>query len=165
MLDGVRRSRIEANLSIVCNTGQEVKERRTILVQSATLGYRWSKAGPQVMLVTSKATRRWILPKGGIKLGRKPDESAAEEAYEEAGIIGRISRTCIGLYAYRKSGHRLGAHCTVRVYPMKVTSQLPDWPERKERRREWVAFDIAAARVREKDLKKIIRSFYRSLPG
>ncbi len=134
-----------------------------ILAQAATLGYRRTPAGPVVLLVTSKGTRRWILPKGGIKSGRTPHEAAADEAFEEAGVTGRISRTCIGVYGYRKSNHKRGVYCTVRVYPMKVTAQLPDWPERGERRREWVPFDIAAARVRERDLKKIIRSFYRSI--
>ena len=116
-----------------------------------------------MMLITSKGTRRWVLPKGGIKPSRKPYESAADEAFEEAGITGRISRNCIGVYGYQKSNKKHGAYCTVRVYPMKVTAVLPDWPERKERRREWVAFEVAASRVREKGLKKIIRSFRVSL--
>ncbi len=140
-----------------------VKAHRIKLAQSATLGYRWTKAGPKMMLVTSKGTRRWVLPKGGVKPGRKPYESAADEAFEEAGITGRISRNCIGVYGYHKSNDKQGAHCTVRVYPMKVRAVLPEWPERKERRREWVGFEIAASRVREKELKKIIRSFYGTL--
>lgn len=140
-----------------------MKAQRIKLAQSATLGYRWTKWGPQLILITSKGTRRWVLPKGGIKPSQKPHEAAVEEAFEEAGITGRISRNCIGVYGYQKANHKLGAYCTVRVYPMKVTAQLPDWPERKERRREWVAFDVAASRVREKDLKRIIQSFYRSL--
>jgi 8-oxo-dGTP pyrophosphatase MutT (NUDIX family) len=116
-----------------------------------------------MILVTSKGTRRWVVPKGGIKPGRGPHQSAADEAVEEAGVTGRISRTCIGVYGYRKTNHKYGAYCMVRVYPMKLTAQLSEWPERKQRRREWVAFDVAAARVRERDLKKIIQSFYRSL--
>jgi len=140
-----------------------VKEQRIKLAQSAALGYRRTKSGPQMMLVTSKGTRRWVLPKGGIKPGQESHEAAAEEAFEEAGITGRITRNCIGIYGYQKANHKRGAYCTVRVHAMKVTAQLPDWPERKERRREWVAFDVAASRVKEKELKKIIRSFYRSL--
>jgi len=140
-----------------------VKAQRIKLAQTAALGYRKTKAGPRMMLITSRGTRRWVLPKGGVKPGREPYEAAADEAYEEAGIAGRVSRNCIGVYGYHKANHKNGAHCTVRVYPIKVTTQLPDWPERKERRREWVAFEVAASRVREKDLKKIIRSFYRSL--
>lgn len=140
-----------------------MKARRIKLAQSAALVYRWTQNGPRMILVTSKGTRRWVVPKGGIKPGRKPHESAAEEAFEEAGVAGRISRSCIGVYGYRKANHRFGAHCMVRVYPMKLTAQLANWPERKQRRREWVAFDVAAVRVRERDLKKIIQSFYRSL--
>ena len=142
-----------------------MKARQIILAQSAALGYRWTKSGPQMVLVTSRGTRRWVVPKGKIKPGCTARESAANEAFEEAGITGRMSRNCIGVYGYQKADHKLGAYCKVRVYPMKVTVQLPDWPERRERRREWVAFDVAAARVREKDLKKIIQSFYRSLKG
>lgn len=141
----------------------QLKARRIKLAQSAALVYRWTKTGPRMILVTSKGTRRWVVPKGGIKPGRKPHHSAADEAVEEAGVTGRISRTCIGVYGYRKTNHKYGAYCMVRVYPMKLTAQLSDWPERKQRRREWVAFDVAAARVRERDLKKIIQSFYRSL--
>jgi len=118
-----------------------------------------------MMLITSKGTRRWVLPKGGIKPGRKCFESAADEAFEEAGITGQMSRNCIGIYGYQKSDKKYGVHCTVRVYPMKVTAMLPDWPERNERRREWVAFEVASSRVREKDLKKMIRSFHSSLKG
>lgn len=116
-----------------------------------------------MMLVTSKQTHRWVVPKGGIKSGRKSYQSAADEAFEEAGIGGRISRECIGVYGYQKSNQKRSGHFTVKVFPMKVTTQYPDWPERKERRREWVSFDVAVTRVREKDLKKIIESFYRSL--
>lgn len=116
-----------------------------------------------MVLVTSKGTRRWVLPKGGIKSGRAPHEAAADEAFEEAGVTGRISRTCIGVYGYQKSNQRPAVYCRVRVYPMKVTAELPDWPERAQRRREWVTFDVAAARVKEKDLKKIILLYRRSL--
>ena len=137
--------------------------RRIRLAQSAALVYRWTQTGPRMLLVTSKGTRRWVVPKGGIKPGRRPHESAAEEAFEEAGVSGRIARSCIGVYGYRKTNRGYGAYCMVRVYPMKLTAQLANWPERKQRRREWVAFDVAAARVRERDLKKIIQSFYRSL--
>jgi 8-oxo-dGTP pyrophosphatase MutT (NUDIX family) len=136
---------------------------RIKIAQSAVLGYRWTKAGPQMMLVTSKGTRRWVVPKGGVKSGLKAHESAAYEAFEEAGILGRVSRRCVGVYGYHKTNHKQGAYCTVKVYPMKVTDQLPDWPERRLRRREWVSFTVAAARVREKDLKKIIQSFHRAL--
>ena len=89
-----------------------------------------------MLLITSRETRRWVLPKGGIIPGMTPFESAAAEAFEEAGIAGAVDRRCIGVYGYAKARIEGSAYCTVRVYPMKVTTQYADWPERRERQRK-----------------------------
>ena len=115
-----------------------------------------------MLLITSRETRRWVLPKGGIIPGLTPYESAAEEALEEAGIVGRVDRRCIGIYCYRKVRGKVSVYCTVRVYPMKVTALHPDWLEQRERQRKWMSFDAASARVREKGLKKILNFFCES---
>jgi 8-oxo-dGTP pyrophosphatase MutT (NUDIX family) len=91
-----------------------------------------------------------------------PYESAAEEAFEEAGIVGRVDRRCIGVYGYGKVRDSGRAYCTVRVYPMKVSALHADWPERSERQRKWMTFDAASACVRERELKRILRSFHAS---
>ena len=112
-----------------------------------------------MLLITSRETRRWVLPKGGIIPGMTPFESAAAEAFEEAGIAGAVDRRCIGVYGYAKPRIEGSAYCTVRVYPMKVTTQYADWPERRERQRKWMTLDAASGRVRERALKKILTSF------
>jgi 8-oxo-dGTP pyrophosphatase MutT (NUDIX family) len=129
------------------------------LAQSAVLPYRRGRRGLEVLLITSRETRRWVLPKGGIMPGMTPYESAAEEAFEEAGIVGRVDRRCIGVYGYGKVRDKDRAYCTVRVYPMKVTALYADWPERRERQRKWMTFDTASACVRERELKRILTSF------
>ncbi len=94
--------------------------------------------------------------------GMTPHESAAQEALEEAGIVGRVHRRCIGVYRYRKSRDKGSAHCTVKVYPMRVTALYADWLERRERQRKWMTFAAASAHVRERGLKRILMSFHAS---
>lgn len=113
------------------------------------------------MLVTSRTTRRWVLPKGSIGSGLTAYEAAVVEAYEEAGVGGRIGRTCIGVYGYTKRNEKKHKRCLVKVFPMRVSSVLPEWPERRQRRRQWVSFCIAGARVQERALKKILFAFER----
>jgi 8-oxo-dGTP pyrophosphatase MutT (NUDIX family) len=97
--------------------------------------------------------------------GMTPRESAANEAFEEAGIVGRVDRRCVGVYSYGKLRNEGRAYCTVRVYPMKVTAQHADWPERSERQRMWMTFGEARSRVRERGLKNILTSFHASRRG
>lgn len=127
--------------------------------QSAALAYRWSRSGPQVLLVTSRNTRRWVPPKGGLKPGLAACDSAADEAYEEAGIEGRVGRACIGVYSYVKKNGKGEGLCIVRVFPLKVIAIHADWPERRQRRREWMSAAVASARVNERMLKKILLAF------
>lgn len=140
-------------------TAVSVARRRWHTDQSAALPYRWSRNGPQVLLVTSRNTRRWVLPKGGIKSGLAACDSAAQEAYEEAGIEGRIGRSCVGVYSYAKKYGKGDGVCIVRVFPLKVIAIHTDWPERHQRRREWVSPAVASTRVNERSLKRILRSF------
>ncbi len=112
------------------------------------------------MLVTSRDRRRWIIPKGWPKSGMAPQDTAAEEAYEEAGVIGKITERPIGSYSYEKMlkrGHT--ALCNVSVFALEVTSQRKKWPEMKERRVEWYRPAKATKFVRERHLRRIIRRF------
>ena len=129
--------------------------------QSAALPYRWSRAGLEVLLVTSRTTRRWVLPKGSIGSGLTPYEAAVVEAFEEAGVGGRIARTCIGVYGYTKRNEKKTKRCLVKVFPLRVSTILPEWPERRQRRRQWVSFRVAGARVQEKALRRILFAFER----
>jgi 8-oxo-dGTP pyrophosphatase MutT (NUDIX family) len=129
-------------------------------LQYAALPYRQRGDGSlEVMLVTSRETRRWVIPKGWPMKGRKPHASAAREALEEAGLIGKVGKKPIGTYRYDK---RLkggeATPCAVEVFPLEVKSQRKRWPEQKERSVRWFARDEAAEAVQESELRAIIRS-------
>jgi 8-oxo-dGTP pyrophosphatase MutT (NUDIX family) len=127
-------------------------------VQYAALPYRINgRARAEVMLVTSRQSRRWIIPKGWPHKGQAPHRSAAREAYEEAGVIGSVMRRCIGSFSYEKrlsKGHAV--ECEVRVFALKVKRQNEEWPEKHERRVKWLSARAAARVVREPMLRKII---------
>lgn len=110
----------------------------------------------EVLLITTRKGKRWVIPKGIIEPAMTPEESAAKEAFEEAGVEGVISATAIGVYMYEK----WGGTCQVEVFPMSVTRVLEEWPEADFRTREWMSIDEAVARVREETLQ----SFFRALP-
>lgn len=139
--------------------------RRACIAQSAVLAYRQRLSGPEVLLITSKFTRRWVLPKGMIEPGMKPHESAAKEAFEEAGIIGDVASRRIGVFRYMKAGRQELRPCLVSVFPMKVKRELRDWPERRQRRRAWMRLEVALRRVREPQLKQILCTFFAKLLG
>jgi ADP-ribose pyrophosphatase YjhB (NUDIX family) len=114
------------------------------------------------MLITSRETGRWIIPKGWPKKRQAPHLSAAREALEEAGVVGEISRDSIGSYSYRKR-LRNGAvvACEVRVFSLEVKRQQKKWPEKRERAFQWFSPTDAAKVVQEPVLREIIRAFPR----
>jgi len=130
--------------------------------QSAALPYRIQKGRLKVLLITSIGTGRWILPKGHIESGLSATESAEAEAFEEAGIVGNISRKVIGSYNYKKSPERGGERCRVRVFAMEVTRLLDDYPEAELRKRRWVSIKKAIEMVQEARLKELLARFEKS---
>ena len=116
--------------------------------------------GLQILLVTSRETGRWVIPKGNPMPRLRGRETAAHEAYEEAGIEGEISEEPVGRFGYakkRRSGRTVEA--TVTVYSLKVEKQHYDWPERNQRTVRWFAPRRAALAVDEPELKEMIRGF------
>jgi 8-oxo-dGTP pyrophosphatase MutT (NUDIX family) len=108
------------------------------------------------MLVTSRETQRWIIPKGWPQRGRAPHDSAAREAFEE--VVGEIDRRSVGSFPYEKRLKNGGVVvCEVRVFPLKVTRQSKQWPERAQRDVRWLPIKEAAETVQEPMLSKIIR--------
>jgi 8-oxo-dGTP pyrophosphatase MutT (NUDIX family) len=114
------------------------------------------------MLVTSRETGRWIIPKGWPQKRRTPFISAAREAREEAGVVGKIAQRPIGSYSYRKR-LKSGAlvDCEVRVFPLNVEHQQSRWPEKQQREVRWFSPTEASKVVREPALSNIIRKFQR----
>jgi 8-oxo-dGTP pyrophosphatase MutT (NUDIX family) len=127
-------------------------------LQYAALPYRRSIGQrAEFMLVTSRETRRWIIPKGWPKKGKSPRRSAAREAFEEAGVLGTVGRRPVGSFSYEKRLKNGGSvECKVRVFPLEVKRQRKEWPEKQERRVKWLSASKAAARVKDPVLSKII---------
>jgi 8-oxo-dGTP pyrophosphatase MutT (NUDIX family) len=98
------------------------------------------------MLLTSRDTGRWVLPKGLPMRDRKPHEVAATEAHQEAGVRGVIGKNSVGVYHYTKmlpdGEDRL---CEVVVFPLRVTLEAVTWREQTQRQRAWFSRDEAAA--------------------
>lgn len=130
-------------------------------VQYAALPYRQRQDGEvQVRLITSRETRRWVIPKGWPMKGLAPHKAAAREAFEEAGLLGSTSRNAIGMYTYEKRlSPQRSLTCDVMVFPMRVKRYLKKWPERSQRIGFWFTIESAAAAVQEDDLRELILRF------
>lgn len=130
-------------------------------LQFAVLPWRISEGGNrQIMLLTSRETHRWVIPKGWPMKGRKPAEVASQEAYEEAGLIGKVvGKRPLGNFHYEKRLAKKAVICEVLVFLFRVERQLDDWPEKGERKRQWVDVKQAAALVEEGGLAEIIDLF------
>src|SRR5580692_7897767 len=130
-------------------------------VQFAALPWRISEGGiRQIMLLTSRETRRWVIPKGWPMKGRKPAEVASQEAYEEAGLIGNVvGKRPLGNFHYEKRLAKKAVICEVRVFLFRVEQQLDHWPEKGWRERRWFDASEAAALVEEGGLAEILDRF------
>ncbi len=106
----------------------------------------------EILMITSRKKKRWVLPKGVREPDLSPGDSAAKEALEEAGIEGTVSSQSAGTYRYAK----WGGTCTVEVFTMQVEKVHDTWLE-SFRERQWVSLDEALARVREAGLRRILR--------
>lgn len=128
--------------------------------QYAALCYRTHKSTPEILLITSRTTRRWIVPKGWPMPDRTPAEAALQEAYEEAGVRGTVSNRCIGVFSYMKNiSDGIDIPCVAMVFPVQVKTLTSRFPERKQRRREWFSRKKAAALVQEPELADLLRNF------
>jgi 8-oxo-dGTP pyrophosphatase MutT (NUDIX family) len=131
--------------------------------QIAALPIRWDGKGRvSVLMVTSRDTGRWVMPKGWEMDGKKPWHAAEIEALEEAGAKGYIGHETIGTYRYPKilDDGRI-VPCRVRVYPMVVEKLLRDWKERKQRTRHWFTPKAAAKRVDEQELADLLMTLHK----
>jgi len=129
--------------------------------QFAALPWRRDAAGEvEVMLITSRETRRWVIPKGWPIKGKTARKSAAQEAFEEAGIRGKASKRPIGAYAYDKrlkNGRQ--QHVRVAVFGLMVESEAADYPEIGQREKAWLPLAEAARLVDEPELMVLLATF------
>nr|WP_196108814.1 MULTISPECIES: NUDIX hydrolase [unclassified Ochrobactrum] len=131
------------------------------LQQVAALVHRRDMGALKVLVITSRGTGRWIIPKGWPQVGRTLSETALREAYEEAGIRGEVSPIPIGSFCYCKTDlppERINQFVAA-VFAVQFTGQEKDWPERDQRISEWVSPQEAACRVEESELKQILNQF------
>ncbi len=129
-------------------------------LQVAALPWRKTDGGVEVLLITSRDTGRWVLPKGWPEGSEELSEAAAREAAEEAGLSGFVSRREAGRYFYAKvlgSGEEVP--CEVLVYPLEVDAVADKWKERRQRKRKWVTPQQAARMLNEPDLCRLISGF------
>lgn len=128
--------------------------------QVAALPYRKTASGRiEVLLITSRETGRFIIPKGWpVKRLSDPD-SAAKEAYEEAGVVGKVKPKPIGTYSYWKRLERTFELLKVDVYALKVRGQRDNWPEKEARMFRWLPTRDAAALIDEPELITLIKTF------
>jgi 8-oxo-dGTP pyrophosphatase MutT (NUDIX family) len=142
-----------------------VASKPVVIQQYAALPYRRSKKGVlEIMLVTSRETRRWIIPKGWPISGVKPHNLAALEAMEEAGLLGKVAEKPLGVYHYEKKRNDGSiVNCTVDTFALEVEQQMPTWPEQDERKTKWFAPEEAASQVQEPELRDLIKKLAKQL--
>jgi 8-oxo-dGTP pyrophosphatase MutT (NUDIX family) len=127
--------------------------------QVAALPLRRAKGVTEILLVTSRDTGRWIIPKGWRAKGIRGCKAAAKEAKEEAGVKGKIERKAAGRYRYIKRAANAERIIDVAVFVLSVRKECKRWPEQHERRRAWFEASDAAVRVQEPELASIISAF------
>ncbi|MEI9992882.1 MAG: NUDIX hydrolase [Rhizomicrobium sp.] len=139
---------------------RSVAARTTAGTQVAALPYRVTEAGVEILLITSRRTHRWIVPKGWPEKGSSPSADAAREAMEEAGVSGEIAEEALGVFHYVKEmKHGAGLPCRVSLYPLRVTRQRKSWSEKAARDAKWHSVGEAAALVGEPELRRLILKF------
>jgi 8-oxo-dGTP pyrophosphatase MutT (NUDIX family) len=136
-------------------------------IQYAALPYRVGDAGDlQILLVTTRESRRWVIPKGWPMKRRAPWRTAEREALEEAGVEGVVAKRHLGGYHYVKRGPEGESWpCEVMVYPLEVRHQRASWREEAQRSRGWFSAAEAMELVEEPDLKLLIGSLSLKAPS
>jgi 8-oxo-dGTP pyrophosphatase MutT (NUDIX family) len=134
-----------------------------MIVQSAAIPYRYDADGElEILLVTSRKSWRWVFPKGHVRPGMGGHSSAAKEAFEEGGVIGRTEAEPVANYVWKKRSAPKDEVCRVTVYPMAVMTEAPVWPEMRQRERRWATISDALKLVETKKLRLAIAAFDRN---
>ena len=120
--------------------------------QAAAIPFRWKKGGVEICLIRNKGGRKWKIPKGFIDPGETAEQAALKEAWEEAGLTGRLVGGTIGSYEYKKWGFEL----TVSVYLMEVTDQEDEWEESRLRVREWSSVETAFGMLKKHPVRPLL---------
>lgn len=128
--------------------------------QSAVIPYRIRNGRVEILIITSSRNKHWIVPKGVIDIGLSARESAAKEAFEEAGVLGRVGDALLGTYRYEK----WGANCIIKVYPMEVRNVISEQERLEpERQRLWITVEQAPDYIKQKALLSMVLKLNRKL--
>jgi 8-oxo-dGTP pyrophosphatase MutT (NUDIX family) len=149
-------------------TDMQLMFRRPPRQQYAALCYRLKKktGDVEMLLMTSRDTGRWVIPKGWPMAGKLSHEVAAQEAFEEAGVRGTIEAEPLGYFTYDKAlKDGVKVVCKVQVYPLAVSELAKRFKEKGERKLEWVSCNEAVKRVREPELRDLILVFQSRMLG
>jgi 8-oxo-dGTP pyrophosphatase MutT (NUDIX family) len=129
-------------------------------LQVGALPFRKAPSGAiEILLITSRETGRFIIPKGWPMKRLTNPAAAAREAYEEAGVSGKIKRQPVGAYLYRKRVARRSELIKVTVYALEVQAEHAEWPEKGARQLRWVSREEAATLVDAPGLMKLVSEF------
>lgn len=126
--------------------------------QVATLPFVAIDGRVELLLITSRRRKRWIVPKGWPDKTGSLAEAAAREAAEEAGVVGVVRPDPVGEYIYDKHMRGYEVRCHVFVYPLLVQEHRLNWPERRERKLRWATLAEAATMVDDRDLAALLAS-------
>ena len=125
--------------------------------QYGAVCWRMHRGKVEVLLITSRDTGRWIIPKGWPITGLTPAGTAAREAWEEAGVEGDVQADELGAFGYDKAlSPSQSVPCSVQVFGLRVAELKSKFPEKKERRRKWFGFEKAARKVAEPELRQLL---------
>ncbi len=133
-------------------------------LQIAALCVRRGKNGTEILLVSTRDTGRMILPKGWPERNKPPFKTAAAEAYEEAGVVGKADSRPLGIFKSFKglnNGRKLKTR--VLVFKVQFEKQLKKYPELGQRDCTWLPLDDAIKAVDEKSLKNFLRDHQRRI--
>ncbi|MBD2253057.1 NUDIX hydrolase [Nostoc parmelioides] len=123
--------------------------------QSGVIPYRERNGKIEILLITTRDRQSWVIPKGGIVNGMTPPDSAAKEAWEEAGVIGQVDINELGTYKYRKRGKVY----QVKMYLLPVEMVSNNYPEANKRYRRWLDANQAIKLIKKDSLKRILKGF------
>lgn len=136
---------------------------RPSTLQSGAIPYAWAGDEPTYLLITSRRTGRWIFPKGMVEDDMTPAGSAAKEAWEEAGVRGKVGEEALGIYRTEKVERYSRRMIAVEMYSLKVSDQAKVWPEQRSRRRHWATHRQARKLIDNAELIAVLDRLHADL--